>query len=546
MNKGKSGRSKRQYTKNKNGGNDNRKGRKQNSEEVESKRGDARSYDDSRTSALNDFSWYNHNPLLTAAVGNVPFPYKAGMSVPFYSVADEVTSQTRNYTIPGILALEYAPAFGRSTGATSPISLVAKEIYARVRAAFSGTLQCDAPDFMIYLGALDSIFAEIGAMKRVFRIINTYSSQNYNVPQLLMCALLRSGSADVNAYARDKTAMFGYINELVGMCNKFFCPAIMDVFNRHYWLNDNVYTDADSPNSQWYVFVNSGMYSFGLDSNKAGKLNYIGVDRTSALSWYNAVRTAIETLANSEDAYTISGYLARAYEGVPQFKVDPIDLYETFNPVFVPEVLAQIENARAVPLDTTTMTLTQSGNALIFKPESALSPSLPDGTKIDGTANPDKMRALSGNSALSIRNDQPTPQDVFLASRLQPGVSLNVTTGTSVVYQLRYYPGSEIVIGMRLWTMNANDSGSAGINNGYLPVTGETWEDFFKTTYKDRTISRLSSFDWSPIVYMPLSESSTDMYPLGDVHNITTLTYNQMAEINKVALYSEYGAFAQQ
>lgn len=221
---------------------------------------------------FNDFSWYARNPELVRPAANLPFPYKPGMSVALAAKYTASTKQVREFqsAIPGILCLNWMPTLGQSKVASDPASNAAKEIFARVRSAFSGTLKADPPDYVIYLCALDSIFSYIGSLKRIYRILTAYSPFNYNMPNLLLQAL-GIPNLVVEQLKSEKVLLLQNINYLVDMTKKLHCPAIFPMFNRHYWLNDNVYTDANTPKSQFYAFRQTHYFKFALINTPQGQ-----------------------------------------------------------------------------------------------------------------------------------------------------------------------------------------------------------------------------------------------------------------------------------
>lgn len=328
----------------------------------------------SAVNPFNDFEWYNKNPDLSVSAGSIPFPYRPGTKVSALTsyTFGSGTTVIRKSNIPGICTFNWIPSLGYSVDPNSPISIAARQIYAKVRSVFSGSIDADAPDFVIYLGALDSIFSYIGAMKRLYRLINSYSPNNHFIPEGVMTAL----GIDAELYNDlrvHKMQLFGAINQLVGMTERFVCPSVFSMFNRHYWLNDNIYMDSPSMNAQFYAFVQNGFYKFAMlptvnePSVKAGGLQMVDFPTTTDSSnlyvdtLFNFGVGLINALAESDDAYTISGYLMRAYDGADKFRVDRLGIDEKFDALYVPEVLMQIENATSVggSTDTVNVEVTQ-------------------------------------------------------------------------------------------------------------------------------------------------------------------------------------------
>lgn len=480
---------------------------------------------------FNDFSWYNANPLLTQAAASIPYPYRPGMLLDYGPT-------TQTFRIPGVLRINWVPTVGQSSTATDPASIAAKEVYATVRDAFSGTLEADGPDYIIYFMALDSVFSYIGALKRVFRVLNTYTPMNYNVPDVVLRGMGVNTDL-IPVLKRDRMKLFQVINELVGMTRKFKCPAIFPIFNRHYWLNDNVYTDANSANSQMYCFNETSFYKFELqntpDKVLAGGLtmvtNPLMASSTETVDdLYEDGRSLIDALAAWEDAYTISGYLQRAYSDRPNFSVDEITLDERFEPLYEPAVLPQIENAFAVgQLGLNPWGFNPQTNVITQDPKTnaiLCSPSVPvtENTKL----------VMGMRVPVSIRSDAPTLIDTVEATRLHSYVKADGKIGC----------GTEIV-----WSMYLYNYTPAGTISEYQ--TGSVWiYDKTNTTLAQWDTqswieSILSAFDWHPIMYRFSMQSNGNalVLPNGDLHNITVIDQTQMDEINKICLYSEFNSF---
>lgn len=513
-------------------------------------------------SSLNDISWYTHNPGLVQPTASIPYPYRPGMTVPFGNVKLDTTDPqvaSFNLRLPGVMALHWVPSIGYSQLVTDPASIAAKEIYAKVRSKFSGALDADAPDFMVYMVCLDSIFSYIGALKRMYRCLDAYSPHNFAVPDQLETAM---GLAPVaTSRLREQKAGLKYaINQLVAATRKFAMPNVMDFFNRHYWLNDNVYTDTASMNSQMYVFVQTGFYQFALmdkDGNEVegGASGAKLIDAPWNQDWpsddgvayfYQYGRNLIEALANSDDAYTISGYLMRAYEGAPQFAVAELPaIDEPLTPAYVPEVLMQIENAEPLATDTRpSAALINAGvwqnpttNAVISKPQ-----------LLATAVNFEQMTGLRDlRHVVSVRSDAPTVGDTLIASRFK--AAWEAVSGGVVVH-----PGSEILLGARVvrgteTTSAASYRYSTFSQFNVIGLTGAT----AVTTSDLALLLEISQFDWHPLVWVILTlgtpttpwNNAQEATLFGDVHNVTALVDDQLREINRVCLFSEFNAFGE-
>lgn len=508
-------------------------------------------------SSLNDLSWYTRNPLLSEASARLPYPYKPGMSMNFG--LDNGTDVNSKFIIPAVMVMDWVPSIGQALKSTDPANLVAREIYAKIRKAYSGTLEADPNDLLIYLMALDSVFIYLGWWKRVYRLVSMYSSQNMAMPNTFLAAL---GFTDDNIeeLRAGKTKLWQYINELVYMSRQLTTPAVMDIFNRHYWMSDNVYTDAASLKAQMYMFNAVSIFMFSKDSEGKGQLTLTPVLGGTGSSTGDGIvesmfmegQALIQALTNEEDSYIINGYLQRAYEGAPLFQVQELQQDEYIIPVFVPEVLTQIENSSTLPFKGYTSrgsaiplvnTITQNpANGDVIS-----DPHLTKNSLFDGIV-PEFIM-------LSSRMDMPDVAGNIIMSRLKCYVKSLMRSDNTYAIAC----GTEIPIAW--WLCLENQSSSA--TQKHLMVHVPPFVHYSPTSTSADSIAEarewygafvVSNFDWHPISFLHIDGSATAgsvisnfgrLAPIGDIHNPTMITYQTLENIHRVCVYSEFNAFAQ-
>lgn len=516
-----------------------------------------RRQEDDRLYGLNDFSWYNRYPLLTEGAGRIQFPYRPGMTISAhfspYQGAPAAQVKGANLSIPGTMVLKWAPSFGTSSDVLSPLSVAAKELYAQVRSKFSGSLDADAPDFVMYLGALDSIYSYIGWLKRVYKLLDTYSSENYAMPDNVLGALGFSSANIVEMRATKADFNLG-LNTLIRSVGKFEMPAIMDLFKRHYWMGENVYTDANSMNSQFYIFDQVWYYQFAMlevsTNVDAGGLQMVARPGTldnpfvATSAVYQQLLSfgegLISALAESDDGYTISGYFKRAYEGTPNFGVQEQPIVDTLNPVYVPEVLAQIENATAVSKRSDAIMLTNFGGLNVTQnPSTNVLLTAP-------TVNPSLAGIGNGNMEEIIftsRSDSPSVEDVFIMSRLRSYAYLPNQTASKA----NIVCGTEIVLSIAAVFTRRGQSAAIDIPSfNYLkPNATPNAGDYTALADQMEAMAIKSWFDWSPICWTAVEQNSVIPFLCvnADLHNTTYVNYSQLQKMHTVALYSELNAF---
>nr|AVA30671.1 capsid protein [Picobirnavirus sp.] len=521
-----------------------------------------------KLSSLNDVSWYTRYPQLTDNVARIPFSYKPGMKIPFAvgSLGNNGGTTTAYVEIPGAMQIKFLPSIGWSSNVTDPASVAARELYAKVRQAYSGTLPENAPDIIMYLMALDSIFANLGALKRIYRTINAYSSMNYSMPDALLSAMGINQTCANNI--RSNLADYRYrLNNLILQSQKFKCPAVFDIFNRHYWMNDNVYTDVPSAMGQAYVFCQMGYYWYSeATADTGGKLELVRWTHnngTSSDPWatyvqmFDYCQSMIELLSNSEDAYTISGHLMRAFEGSPNFFVDTInDSNDKLVLSYVPEVLLQIQNLKAVPgmesnvgsitiIQPGTSTITATGwttanitqdpntNAVIHTP-----------TTSSGT-----LTGYFNNNFINTPAEVPTIADVLISTRLQADV---IKVGTN----MNVHAGTEIVLGCSSYVVTDGNVVEYNFMDEVVFIGDGTMDkvsafNLFVVNFL-QTVQAISPYAYHPLIYSYIRgavSTSTAIATyfegvIGEYTNLTRIDKDDLNNMHTVCVYSEFNAFS--
>lgn len=504
----------------------------------------------------NDLSWYSKYPQLLVAGGSFPYPYRPGMELNLGKI-DGGTGVTGaldwSYRIPGVLSLYWVPSLGVSNGVTDPASVMAKELYAKVRSKFSGSLDADAPDFVMYLMALDSVYAYIAWLKRLYRTLNAWTPQNHALPDTLLAGYNNLTQEEANTLRLNKTQLWQCINELILQSRKFICPAVMDVFNRHYWMSDNVYLDDQTMNSQIYCFSLTGVYKLdmiaipdGSDNTAAGlKMVPMPSDR-SVSGLYNFGLSLISAIAEWDDGYTISGYLMRAFEGVPSFTVEDLGADEILTPIYSPEVLSQIQNSFTLASiyltsdNLLSVAQNPTTNVVVSNPQVYVTKASADAVNL-------KKAMDTARPMFSMDIDNPGAADNVIASRLNAMFTFAkediVGPAKVPVYVYNVDCGTEIPCAWYYRSMPAGST-EALTENYEIPQVivvpqGESWDAI--------KMAVITQFNKSPLIRVAVQLKSGAGYTcgmLGDVHNVTTVDRDILANLHKICLYSEFNAFS--
>lgn len=147
---------------------------------------------DSHKARPNDWRWYANNQQLLKDFANFPYGAPVGRTVPgYYPTANSGSA------VPGLCTIELVPSIGVSKNENSAINVSARNIYSYVRHRNSGSTNYEAPDLMIYLMAMDSIYSFLSWMKRLYGLMMDYTPYNRYYPKLLAELLVLASTSSL-------------------------------------------------------------------------------------------------------------------------------------------------------------------------------------------------------------------------------------------------------------------------------------------------------------------------------------------------------------
>lgn len=545
---------------NKSSSKSNRSNRSSNARKNNRRRGD-RCGKGNYDSADNDASWYMRYPELASDASKMPFTTPLGK---YPAVEANVTNSKVKFTpntfsVPGVMAVEWFPTIGQSDSSNSPVNLVSREVYSFVRHANSGHSNYDAPDMMMYILAMDSLYSFYSTMTRAYGVMMLYSGMNRYMPKTLVEAL----GFDFDDISQNMAQFRWLINQVAYKLTAMYVPAGMSYFERHIWLNSGVYLDAESYKAQTYVFRQGAYYKYEASSatGYAAKLRYTKVPAKLTLKkCSDFVNSLLNPILADEDMNIISGDMLRAFGSDNLFTVTPITEDYVVIPAYSPEVLSQIQNmtimsepdtvnatnhgegadiVQRIKTDTFTPGIYQS---LTFIGQSELAA---DGVKDELYG----WHCLTLDKMVTMKSDNPSSEEVMVATRLTNicdtfGVEEYTDQGTK--YKRAVYGSSqlstEVVTKVQVYTMN--DEGNQG-SFYVLPFVmfGESIRKYPDNVDAVK-ICQLSAFDWHPQVFMMHSKDATGSIwvdgSLIETNNFTIVDYNDLTRLHETALISEF------
>lgn len=305
--------------------------------------------DESESKAVNDPSWYSHYPELLKGAANVNFSWALGNKIFGGSSYDDpvLNDLIGEQSLPGVMTLTVIPGPGLSDEYNSPINIASRNIYSFLRHANSGHTNYESTDLMMYLLGMDSAYSYYAYMCRIYGLARNYYVTNKYYPK----ALIHAMGVDFEDIMRNLADFRYYINSYAVKLGSMCVPAGFDLMSRHAWLFSNVYLDEDSEHAQSYMFIPKGFHRYEwLPENggqaKAGGLKFSSLSKNMNLNAIIAYGNGIvDALMQDEDCGIISGDILKAYGSDKLYKFTVVDEGYTIDPVFVPEVITQIENA---------------------------------------------------------------------------------------------------------------------------------------------------------------------------------------------------------
>lgn len=489
----------------------------------------------------NDFSWYNHYPVLAENCSGVNYALAVGAKINYFNYGAGL-SQDQKFILsaaevaPGICTIYYIPTYGKlDKTVEAPLSRVYAQLYSAMRIKLGSRADYDPTDTLIYTIAMDSAYLVYGLAVKAYGMTNMVSPFNMYMLQ----KNLEAAGFEWKSISRNRAAFRDLINQYAIAISKYMVPSDLDLFKRRMWMVQNMFTDSNTAKSQLYHFMPEGFYLFNETVEQGDKvLKYVPLQGTGLSSlisfgdfenWFNMILLSLES---SQDVVQMSADVAKAWEGktlaaalIPESYTTPVGYSQ--------EVLSQIENIvlvgnpRVIP-DITSPNITVENDLT-----SADGPRLEQDLWFSGAVGStggnaaeasDRTRAcyglLSASGILNFHWASPVNQDTIVASR-----------GT--VYGKRVGKlGTETLDSVQLGSYGTEVYTKAKLTSMMNGEVASTFYSYFAFDSISAVHSWWTSFDWAPAYFNCLSNRWTlrmqdlDMYGVIDHNQIDMLHYN--------------------
>lgn len=315
------------------------------------------------TGSENDISWYNKVTDLYEPATNVSIQPVTGLPI----------NITQGLSVPGTYATYWAPSLGVPD--LQALNQIKESLYSYVVHANSRNTSYDANDLVLTFIGGGQVFSYLATLLRAYGCMSNFSATNKNTPQELLTAM----GFDYNDFKDNYPNMLFEINRMIVASRQLWVPSHFTFVTRWFWMNSNIYMDANSQKAQYYMHVQNYYWMYSEDASVNGTclipVSYQGstpvgpndpyqasaygvsaslymqtVNSSSAVlcSWKNAVDffwKLLNPLVNSTYRGVMMGDILKAYGPNDLFSVATIDANYSVIPVYSEEVLMQIENA---------------------------------------------------------------------------------------------------------------------------------------------------------------------------------------------------------
>lgn len=455
-----------------------------------------------KTDHDNDASWYFNVPEVADSAAAISFSNPIG-----YPIMD-LDSTGSSVRFPGVMTFNTIPVIGENGDGSAPINRATRLLYDKVNYKNARNRSYDPADLMIVQYCIASAYMWHAHLKRLYGILNTSSYINAYIPEGLIEAL---GFDESIRWQKDE--LFFHLNTFALAINKYAVPLGMPFFERSCWLFSNVFMDTANAKAGLYAFVPSVLYEYNeTGSELGGTADPFGVQNGLTMNMIKTISTSIlDHLQGSQDLNFMSADVMQAYDGnVLQIAATPIEYAVV--PVYSPEVLNQIHNIKTV--------LPKVGNQAMKIQQDTAGFVKQDITIARG------WTSTPGQQLLDLINDNPSPQDVMVATRLMP-----VVDSKGVLK----YSGTEIISGINVYTFGKGNS------TYYNYMDSDNYQGVVNAI---KAFIDISKFNMSPSFKMhfqdpDVSSNFIDGY-LSDVYNYTTVSASDLRNMHMAALLSEF------
>lgn len=527
----------------------------------------------------NDYTWHAPNEELLRDAASIPFSWSTG--VPYdmgFSHSPLYELDKPNDIMPGICTLGVRPSLGASDRPTDALNIASNSLYTFVRKLNSGSKNYDAPDLMLYILAMTSVYSMITWLQRIYGFATMYTLRNRYFPD----ALINSNFVDAED-VRDNLAQFRTgINLLIAKAASFCVPANIDLFRYHAFLYSNLYCESGDIKDQVYMYVPDGFWFYQLNEDGSGMLKFkllgegVEVENPQKLKVSELLKYAnnmLDVLMYSEDIGIMNGDVLKAFGDGNILKLRMMD--ESFSVPISNDIVAleQIQNSVILPAEfayaegSGDVTQDSTHGFLLYKNDWTATVSM-DRKTTEDAAKAMSTLAYAANRMINTVVNNPDPTLVMDITRnviavddwdyvdnkgVEPGLAVNI----------HVVSGSVVLVYCHLWQFENTNNGETTFNiynfctfewSKYDPTKQPTLAPGVNTALSTK-LGYASKFNFFPRIYevqMQLGSNNTSVSindirikrvnDFGQLCNYAILTPEVIKNLHDVSIFGELAA----
>lgn len=518
----------------------------------------------------NDISWYSHYPTLLEGVTGINYAVPLGSPLNLASPGNYTNAEGQkvpiNYatpqTIAGICSVGFIPTLGTANkNSDSVANKVAVQLYSAMRMSLGSTANYEPVDIMMYLGAMDSALLLYALGVKIYGSIRMASPMNY----YMMKGIVNAAGADYDSFNTNLNDFRAFINKFAIYLSSLEVPASFDIFKRHVWMLQNIFTDSDAAKAQMYTYRLDGYYTYEETTENVGTFlkfhplvdvngNYT---QWTFDSYVAAVQEVLNKLLGSSDVSQMSADIGKAFDHDVYIMSQIGEDYTT--PIsYSMEVLSQFENCtlEGVPVQSGVQNLPtgispwdiyQDNSLSLTNPQVLQTPAFVPfaQTSNDPSLWSDQSRAnylgmMDASKVLNFHKTTINAADTIVATR--------GTSGYHSYYMLadgsrpRYIPNT---YGTELYTFGQfyNITPGAGPLGTFAPLAFayiNACADNGDGLLNSQALSTVwSQFDWAPTILLA-NGGLTAFRRLQDTDMYAVINSNQLESMHTCAVLSEF------
>lgn len=475
-----------------------------------------------RLSRGNPVQFYTKFDTFAQDVARLPFSSPLGQKWNFRTFSGSTTPTENSWIAPGMMRVRFIPTIGVSEDFNSPINRSSIRFYTYLRSNQKASGTYDHQDVTFMEVSLDSCYMFHALMSKIYAVVNQFTPLNeyFSRATIQLCGV---DFEDIRHNLQDFRA---YINAFAYQLGQYAMPNNVTLFDRHRWMCEGLYADSTSTRAQTYMFVPEGFWLYDNTVSTGSQCTFKrwlnAGNAVTAHTFAEIVQfgtTLLNAVSNDEDFAIISGDIYNFYGG-DVYKLPYIDESYSVLPVYDETVMSQIENAISIPVNDSSLVITQNPSvnqgAIIFKPTAL------------GFAWYDFL-------PMNFHHDSPTSDQVIEASRLMCALG-TASNGSSSLPVATC--GTEIVCGLDIITRSPSTGALEQFHNTNTMLVADDTSNF------SEVISNLmlyAQFDWAPQVTAWYSNADGSRSFLGtnwDVDNYAQIPVGYLENIHLACLLS--------